>query len=158
MPCPDKDIPTVTTFAMLFPSFAGLDAGVLGYWLDAAKTELCYTSLCQRWERAVYLYMAHFLTVTGAGVVTPPSAPSPAPGSLPAGVFIQSHQDGDVSTTFNTSAAAAIASSNAGGGGGGAADANLPYSGSLYGVMLSGLLKKRGMHVMNTGMAGCLSG
>lgn len=66
MPCVDKDKPTAATFRIIYPVFALVSDEIINYWLENAKSVLCYKQLCEEWERAVFLYIAHNVVVSGA--------------------------------------------------------------------------------------------
>lgn len=129
--CPDIDAPKIDVFTNIYPAFLNIDIDIKEFWLDQAKQNLCLKSLCKNWEIAVYLYIAHFLTVNNSGSAANPMTP---------GQKIKTHTAYDVTTTFdNTDSADKSSGRN-------------PFQGSVFGNQLYAMIKRSGIRVLNTGM------
>ena len=130
--CGDKNIdsPKASFFIKLYPAFKDADADVLEWEIGNAKEELCFESLCPVWDKAIYLYVAHSMSISELA--------SKAEGSQQ-GQVIKHHVD-DVDTTF-----AKVESR---------VDSSADWlSITPYGKGLLHLMKKYGgIGVMNTGM------
>lgn len=129
--CPDVDVPKIDIFKKLYPAFVDVHVDIINFWLSDAKTTLCHKSLCHSWEKAVYLYIAHWLSINNMGSSSQPAT---------AGQNIKQHTVYDATVIFdNTNSADKTGGKN-------------PYQGSIFGAKLYALLRLNSPRILNTGM------